>query len=122
MVGARCVGSVVFAAVVALCSCGGSSVHRNEDGGDPKGGAAGTAGTSSTPGTGGTSGTSGSNNCARDLPTVDCDYLSALGAPGHTGYCYKGGCHNTTTVAGRLDLAPDTFLASRLLNVPAKHD
>ena len=112
MVGVHRVGSVLFAVVVALSSCGGTSVRRNENGGDPAGGTAGNSGTG---------GTSSTETCERQLPEVDCDWRSALGAPGISGYCFKGGCHNATTVAGALDLTADGFLASRLLDVPAKH-
>ena len=109
----------MFAALLTLSSCGGSSVRRNEDG------ASGTSGNSGTSGASGTSGTSGRETCERELPNVDCDWRAALGDPrpgmSVAGYCAKGGCHNPSTHAGALDLTPDTFLASRLLNVPAKH-
>jgi hypothetical protein len=64
-------------------------------------------------------------NCASPLPDpaeIGCDYRAALGAPGTQGYCFKGGCHNSTTRAGQLDFTADDLLASRLLDVPAKHD
>lgn len=67
----------------------------------------------------------GSGPCSKTLPEypeVICDWRAALGAPGIMGFCFKGGCHNATTKAGELDLTPDSFLASRLLNVPAAHD
>jgi hypothetical protein len=66
----------------------------------------------------------GPAGCDRVLPNTPsgCNWRAALGAPGQTGYCYKGGCHNSTTQAGELDLTADDFLISRLLNVPAAHD
>jgi hypothetical protein len=59
------------------------------------------------------------------MPTdaeVGCNWRAAMGAPGQSGYCYKGGCHNATTRAGELDLTADDFLIARLLNVPAAND
>ena len=66
------------------------------------------------------------DNCARPLPdpaTFSCNWKAALGGPGQSpaGYCYKGGCHNATTKAGDLDLTPDDFLISRLLNKEPAH-
>ena len=69
-------------------------------------------------------------SCDRPFPTLDCDWRAALGAsnPSLSGYCFKGGCHNTTTKAGGLDLTTrlpngqdDLGFIARLLNRPAAY-
>jgi hypothetical protein len=91
----------------------------------------GSGGESGLGGSGGTLGGStsqgGSNtpypdDCRRVLPELDCDWRSALGAPGVPGFCAKSGCHNTAIAAGQLDLTPDDLLVARLLNVRAAYD
>ena len=99
------------------------------------GGSGGSFGGSPSAGTGafaglGAGGSAGAGpfpeSCARSLPdpaTFTCDWRAALGGPGQSpsGYCYKGGCHNATTKAGDLDLTPDDFLISRLMNREPAH-
>ncbi len=96
---------------VLVTACGGTSL----DVGTTDAGETGVGGTSGAP----------TPTCARTLPSVEevgCDYLGSLGAPGRVGYCAKGGCHNTTLRAGKLDLTPDDYLVARLLDVPASHE
>ena len=137
----RCESSWLVSAVLVIvgslggvAGCGGSSV-RSEGEGDGSGqtGVGGTnAGGTNVGGTSpggagpGAAGAGVSQSCARPLPddaTVGCDWRAALGDPGQSqsGYCSKGGCHNASIEAGRLDLTPNEFLAARLLDVPAKH-
>jgi hypothetical protein len=99
---------------------GGTNVGGTNVGGTNVGGA-----NAGGPGLGGAGAGGASPSCARSLPdvaTVGCDWRAALGAPGQSGYCYKGGCHKASIQAGALDLTPDDFLAARLLDVPAKHE
>jgi hypothetical protein len=114
--------------VSIMTACGATSLVRSDDDDDSTAGTdsgddgnPAQGGGSGTGSAAGTTSTGGRVSCAAPLPDVDCDYRTALGAPGTSGYCFKGGCHNATTAAGALDLTPDDHLAARLLDVPAKH-
>ena len=111
---------------VGNASNGGTSVVSNGGtAGTSSGGVGaegGTAGTDSG-GIGAEGGTAGSGTAGTlagceqplELLAVDCDAETAM-----RQHCARGGCHNTTTRSGNLDLTLDSLLIARVLDVPAK--
>jgi hypothetical protein len=132
------VGSTGCAPTITIADGSAGAAGEDTSGGGTSGGSTPTGGTVGAPRGGAagsaTGGSSGAGNplpddCRRALPEVECNWRAALGARGQVGYCYKGGCHNAATAAGRLDLttvnedlSDDLFFIARLLNVPAKHE
>ena len=77
-------------------------------GGSPNGGSSGDAGT----------GTGLPARCRQSIEPYIANF-SACDVRSEMQYCAKGGCHNATTAAARLDLTLDDYLIARILDVPA---
>lgn len=119
---AGCAVDSLFAGLAGGDADGGGRVDHVGGDDDSSGGvnaAGGTGGGGGGLSGGGASGVAGSAGmtCAQPLTSfnVGCDAVGTL-----RQHCAQGGCHDTASSAGSLDLTPDDFFVARTLNVRAR--